>query len=75
MGIQVLNPIHNESTEQITIYDGHGVSNLARMWNLKKDLMSFPILSKNNGITLKYESGSNAMGNVILIITSTTGKN
>ncbi|CAK9186760.1 unnamed protein product, partial [Ilex paraguariensis] len=74
LGIQILNPIHNESTEQISIYDGQSLSSQIRVWDLRKDLMSFPTMSKTHGILLRYESGSNAMGNVIIIITSTTGK-
>ena len=75
LGIQVLNPIHNESTEQILIYDSQSVSLQTRIWDLRRDLMVFPTLSKTQAIRLKYDSGLNAIGNVILVITCTTGKN
>lgn len=74
LGIQVLNPIHNESTEQIQIYDGPSITNQARVWDLRRDLMVFPTLSKTHGVTLKYESGLNAVGNVIIVITCTVGE-
>jgi len=74
LGVQVLNPIHNESTEHILIYDSPSVSLQARIWDLRRDLMVFPTLSKMQSIRLKYESGANAIGNVILVITCTTGK-
>lgn len=74
LGIQILNPIRNESTEKILIYDGQSISNQARMWDLSRDLLNFPSLSKTHGIILKYESGLNALGNVIIVITSTIGK-
>lgn len=73
LGIQVLNPPHNETTEKILIYDNPTIVESARIWDLKRDLMNFPTTSKSHGIVIKYESGSNAIGNIVLVITCTSG--
>ncbi|XP_065210133.1 protein bark beetle-like [Planococcus citri] len=74
LGIQILNPPHNESTEKILIYDNPTMVETARIWDLKRDLMSFPTTSRTHGIVLRYESGLNAMGNVVIVITCTSAR-
>lgn len=70
IGIQLLNPIHNRSTEDILIYDSQSLSTYSEVWNIKRDLTTFPITSSSFGITIKYSSGSNALGGCVILVSS-----
>lgn len=70
IGIQLLNPIHNFSTEQIIIYDGPLRSVSFTAWDLRRDLFVFPILSSSYGLELSYQSGDNAMGGTVLLLSA-----
>ncbi|KAG5895778.1 hypothetical protein JTB14_001625 [Gonioctena quinquepunctata] len=69
LGIQLLNPIENRSTESIVIHDAlSSSSSNSQSYVLKRDLTVFPTTSSAHGIVLEYASGSNAFGGVVLVI-------
>ncbi|XP_069990075.1 protein bark beetle isoform X2 [Penaeus vannamei] len=76
IGIQVLNPIVPESTEQIVIYDYQEIiesEDIAR-WDVRGDLVAFPTTSGSYAITLQYASGPFALGDVIIMLTAVDRK-
>lgn len=70
LGLQLLNPIHNFSTESICIYDSQNINEASTVWCLDRDLSTFPTASITFGVVLKYESGPRALGNVVLVVTA-----
>lgn len=68
LGIQLINPIENRSTESIVIHDGLTSSASAQYFVLKRDLTIFPTTASSHGIVLDYNSGTNAAGGTVLII-------
>ncbi|XP_041988464.1 protein bark beetle isoform X2 [Aricia agestis] len=70
LGLQLLNPIHNFSTESICIYDSQNINVGSTVWCLDRDLSTFPTTSNTFGVVLKYESGENALGGVVLVIST-----
>ncbi|XP_045768313.1 protein bark beetle isoform X2 [Maniola jurtina] len=70
LGLQLLNPIHNFSTESICIYDSQNINEASTVWCLDRDLSTFPTASITFGVVLKYESGVRALGNVVLVVTA-----
>ena len=74
ISMQLLNPLHNESTEEVIIYDRHDItpgtppSLELEVWSLKRDQVTFPTVSSSYGITLWYRSGALPRGNGILMI-------
>lgn len=72
IGIQLLNPIQNGSTENIWIHDSQTPSNNSSVYELKRDLTVFPMTSSSYGVILHYNSGTNALGGVVLVISSIT---
>jgi hypothetical protein len=43
-------------------------------FDLKRDLVVFPTTSSTYGVVLEYVSGENALGDVVLVISSIPGK-
>nr|CAD7425800.1 unnamed protein product [Timema monikensis] len=70
LGIQLLNPIHNRSTEEILIHDGQSVSDTTPVWNLRRDLVVFPTTTGSFAIVLDYNSGIGALGGAVLLIST-----
>lgn len=70
IGIQLLNPIENRSTEQIVIHDTQYIDLDRNSWNLKRDLAVFPATSSSFAVILDYDSGMNALGGAVLVITA-----
>lgn len=72
VGVQLLNPIHNRSTEEIIIRDANspGGINLGAAWNVKRDLTIFPAASSSYGIIIDYNSGVDALGGCVIVLTS-----
>ncbi|XP_034245120.1 protein bark beetle isoform X3 [Thrips palmi] len=72
IGVQLLNPIHNRSTEEIIVRDAHSQSGiaLAAAWNVKRDLTIFPAASSSYGIIIEYNSGVDALGGCVLVLSS-----
>ncbi|XP_046962256.1 protein bark beetle [Vanessa cardui] len=70
LGLQLLNPIHNFSTESICIYDSQNINEASTVWCLDRDLSTFPTTSNTFGVVLKYESGARALGGVVLVVST-----
>ncbi|GLH02202.1 LOW QUALITY PROTEIN: Protein bark beetle [Gryllus bimaculatus] len=70
IGIQLLNPIHNRSTEEIIIYDSLTINPLSQQWNLSQDLVVFPVVSSSYGIVIVYSSGFDALGGTVIVLSS-----
>ncbi|KAK2577430.1 hypothetical protein KPH14_003537 [Odynerus spinipes] len=70
IGIQLLNPIENRSTEQIIIHDSQDIYQKRNIWHMKRDLTIFPVTSSSFGIVLEYDSGENALGGAVIVISS-----
>ncbi|CAG9761945.1 unnamed protein product [Ceutorhynchus assimilis] len=70
IGIQLLNPIENRSTENIIIHDLLTFNNNSDSWILKRDLSVFPATSSAHGIILDYSSGINSLGGTVIVITT-----
>lgn len=70
IGIQLLNPIENRSTESILIQDAIAYNPNSIKWVLKRDLTVFPTTSSSYGIILEYNSGSYAIGGTVLVIST-----
>ncbi|XP_030383875.1 protein bark beetle [Scaptodrosophila lebanonensis] len=72
IGIQLLNPIHNLSTESINILNARTENIRSDLWQVKRDLNVFPVTSSSYGIIIYYESGPNALGGAVLMLTTVT---
>lgn len=70
IGFQLLNPIQNGSSENIWFYDSQTPSNNSNIYELKRDLTVFPVTSSSYGVMLRYNSGTNAFGGVVIVISS-----
>ncbi|KAF5303544.1 hypothetical protein FQR65_LT08145 [Abscondita terminalis] len=70
IGMQLLNPIENRSTEMILIHNSITYNNNSDIWNLTRDLTIFPTTSTTHGIILDYSSGSYAIGGTVLVISA-----
>ncbi|RZC38585.1 uncharacterized protein BDFB_002499, partial [Asbolus verrucosus] len=70
IGIQLLNPIENRSTESIVIQDANSQNNKSVVWILKRDLTIFPTTSNSHGIILDYNSGNYAIGGTVIVISA-----
>lgn len=70
IGIQLLNPIENRSTEDIWFTDSQTEDPRIDVWQLKRDLTTFPVSSSSYGIILQYKSGTNALGGVVLTLST-----
>ena len=60
IGMQVIHPIQNSSTEEIHILDYGDLSN--EVWNVRINLTSFPTVSSSYRITVQFKSGLDAKG-------------
>jgi hypothetical protein len=71
LGLQLINPFHNYTTESLFIYDYKEVktSNLVRVWNVTRDIASFPTISSSYGLTLVFNAGMAALGDMMMLIT------
>uniref|UniRef100_T1GGG9 SRCR domain-containing protein n=1 Tax=Megaselia scalaris TaxID=36166 RepID=T1GGG9_MEGSC len=70
IGIQLLNPIVRNSTEEIVIYDSQDGNLNSDIWILSRDLSTFPVASSGYGIILKYSSGNKAFGGTVLMVST-----
>lgn len=70
LGLQLLNPIHNFSTESICIYDSQNINEASTQWCLHRDLSTFPTTSTTFGVVLTYKSGNAALGGVVLVVST-----
>ena len=71
LGIQLINPFHNYTTEKLLIYDFRRVKDDGRIqvWNMTRDIASFPTITSSYAITLVFNPGSSALGNASFLLT------
>ena len=71
LGMQLINPLHNYTTEKLFIYDYKEVkdSNLIRVWNVSRDIASFPTITSSYGITIVFNPGKASLGHMMLLLT------
>ena len=71
IGMQLLNPFHNRTTETLTIYDFTSAldSPNIRSLEVSRDIASFPTVSSSYAITMAFDSGSTPLGNMMLLLT------
>lgn len=70
VGIQLLNPIQNRSTEQIILYDSQQTKRNGNVWHVRRDLSVFPLSTSSFTVVLEYNSGVNAIGGAVLVVTT-----
>ncbi|XP_037072320.1 LOW QUALITY PROTEIN: protein bark beetle-like [Pollicipes pollicipes] len=70
IGIQVLSPGADDSSEDLHIYDFYEVRPSAVTWQLRRDLLAFPISSSSYQITLRYVTRGPASGGAVLLLTA-----
>ncbi|XP_046838795.1 protein bark beetle [Vespa crabro] len=70
IGIQLLNPIENRSTEEIIIHDSQDIYQKRNIWHMKRNLTIFPVASSSFSVILEYESGESALGGAVIVISS-----
>lgn len=70
LGMQLLNPIGNYSTETISIHDSQSVNLKSARWSVNRDLAVFPTTSSSYGVLMFYTSGEDALGGTVLAISS-----
>ena len=68
IGMQVINPIQNSSTESVQLLDYGDLSN--EIWNVRLNLTSFPTVSSSYKLTVKYRSGTDAKGGMLILLTA-----
>ncbi|CAH0560148.1 unnamed protein product [Brassicogethes aeneus] len=71
VGLQLLNPVENRSTESIKIHDSLTYNNYSDIWDLKRDLTVFPTTSTAPGLIMDYTSGYNAIGGTVIMLSIT----
>jgi hypothetical protein len=67
IGIMVLNPVFEDSTESLKLYSP---SDMHRVWDLRMNLTSFPLLYPGYKITIEYKTGDNPKGGIVLYFTT-----
>ena len=72
IGMQLINPFHNYTTERLIIYDYRIVKDnddLIQTFNVTRDIASFPAISSSYAVTLVFRPGAAALGNMMLLLT------
>ena len=68
IGMQVISPLQNASTETLLLLDYGDLSN--EVWNLRTNLTSFPTVTSSYRVTVKYSSGADARGGALILLTA-----
>lgn len=68
IGMQVINPIQNSSTEEVIINDYGTLTD--EFWNVRINLTSFPTVSSAYRITINFKSGLDAKGGMLILLTA-----
>ncbi len=71
IGMQLINPFHNYTSEVLVIYDYRDVKvdELVEVWNVSRDIATFPIISSSYAITMVLKPGQAALGNMMMLLT------
>lgn len=70
IGLQLLNPIQNGSTESIWIHDSLSVNNESSLWIVQRDLTVFPTSSISHGVVMNYTSGDYSLGGTVIVVST-----
>lgn len=70
IGLQLLNPIQNRSTERIIIHDSQHLEHKGNIWHVKRDLSVFPVTSSSFKIIIEYHSGDTSLGGTVIVLTA-----
>ncbi|XP_012253572.2 protein bark beetle isoform X3 [Athalia rosae] len=70
IGIQLLNPIHNRSSEQIILHDSQHLDHQGNIWHVERDLTVFPVTSSSFKVIMQYKSGRNSLGGTVIVLTA-----
>jgi hypothetical protein len=73
LGLQLLNPILNRSTESIILHDAPDLNIKAERWKVERDLTIFPFTSSSYGVVLIYNSGTEALGMTVFAVSVIRG--
>ncbi|VEN48816.1 unnamed protein product [Callosobruchus maculatus] len=68
LGLQLLNPIENRSSEEIIIHDSLFTRDDPEVFVVKRDRTVFPLTSRGHGVILEYASGTNALGGTVIVL-------
>ncbi len=72
IGMQLINPFHNYTTEQLIVYDFREVKmgdDLVESWNVSRDIATFPVISSSYAVTLQFSPGKAALGGMMMLLT------
>ena len=71
IGMQLINPFHNYTSEKFTIYDYNEVSSSQniKVWEVSRDIATFPAVSSSYAITIEVDPGDEPLGNMMLLLT------
>lgn len=75
IGIVVLNPFKQSSSENMTIYGRLKREADVIEWDLRENLTAFPLQTPGFGVIVDYNSGMTPSGSGIIYIASVDGKN
>uniref|UniRef100_A0A1B0DIV0 SRCR domain-containing protein n=1 Tax=Phlebotomus papatasi TaxID=29031 RepID=A0A1B0DIV0_PHLPP len=70
IGIQLLNPVQNHSTEDIWFHDAQTPNHRSDIWQVSRDLSVFPVTSSSYGVILHYRSGELGLGGVVITLST-----
>lgn len=74
LGIQILQSINKQSSEEVIIYDYFNVNKDNVFWNLRQNLTVFPRVSTSFSITFTYDPGNQPFGFIVMYISSISRK-
>ncbi|XP_042894789.1 protein bark beetle [Parasteatoda tepidariorum] len=74
LGIVVLNPFKETSTESMTIYGRLETGHDVPRWNARNNLTAFPLRSPGYGMLIEYHPGQNPSGQAIIYVASVDGQ-
>ena len=71
IGMQLINPFHNRTTEKLLVYDYTSVidSPNIKVVEVSRDIASFPSVSSSYAVTLHFDPGSAPLGNMMMLFT------
>ena len=71
IGMQLINPFHNYTTEKMYIYDFNEVkvSPGIKVLEVSRDIATFPTVSSSYAITIEVDPGIEPLGNMMLLLT------
>ena len=71
IGMQLINPFHNYTSEKLFIYDYTSVieSDNIQVLEVSRDIASFPTVSSSYAVTMVLKTGNSPLGKMMLLLT------